>query len=106
MGTETPPSSIDISVSTTLDVHSHTIIMFASSWTEAFFAVSMVVALVLRWRKHRANFKDRLLSLSYAVSWLAERDGGPLLSKKLDDIAKTLAELLKDDRRRRYMNSP
>lgn len=61
---------------------------------------------MLRWRKDCANLEDRLLTLSYTVSQLAERDGGPLLSKKLDDIAETLGELLKDDRRRHYMNSP
>lgn len=80
--------------------------MFASSWTEAFFTAGMVVALVLRWRKDRADLEDRLLALSYTVSRLAERDGGPLLSKKLDDIAETLGELLKDERRQRSMNSP
>ena len=79
--------------------------MFASLWTEAFVAAGIVVALVLRWRKDRADLEDRLLSLSYTVHRLAEGDGGPLLSKKLDDIAETLGELLKDDRRRRYMNS-
>lgn len=80
--------------------------MFASSWNEAFFTAGMAVALVLRWRKDRADLEDRLLPLSYTVSRLAERDSGRLLSKKLDDIAETLGELLRDDRRRRYMNSP
>jgi len=105
MDTGAPSSSIDISLYATLDVHPH-ITMLASSWTEAFFTAGMAIALVLRWRKDRADLENRLLSLSYTVHRLAERDGGPLLSKKLDDIAETLGELLKDDRRRRYRNSP
>lgn len=71
--------------------------MFAWSWITHVYTAAAVVALVQRWRKDRANLEDRLLSLSYTASQLVRRDRGPVLSKKMDDIAERLRELLKDD---------
>ncbi|KAJ4383809.1 hypothetical protein N0V86_000652 [Didymella sp. IMI 355093] len=77
--------------------------MLASIWTKRFLAAGATLILVLRWKKRCADLEAKLDALQYMVYEIANRDRGPKMSKKLDDIGETLEDLLKDSKR---LNSP
>lgn len=79
--------------------------MLTSIWPQVFLAATSLLAVVIKLVKDRDRMKAIEAKLDAFTSVVSDVRIDPhcTVNKKLDDIAGTLYELLKDDKRVRYV---